>query len=145
MLLLFACAHSANMADMLSPSIGIEARHGRALSAPERAHLADGATTNAAARRYASAAQAFLARMQADDGACYLAAQVAALDSMAALLHGVSVGDAARADWATGRQCSWSTKFWEHARAVGAPLADDGAGGGAGGGGGGAAAERGGE
>jgi hypothetical protein len=126
--LLFACAHSANISDMLSPLAGIEARHARPLSAPERAHIADSTATNAAARRYAAAATTFLARMQADDGACYLAAQVALLDSVAALLHGVYVGDAARVDRARERQCSWSSSFWEHAAALGAPaLAEDGA------------------
>jgi hypothetical protein len=129
LLFVYATALSGNMADLLSPGVGLEARNGRAMNGAERAHVADAVACEAALWRYVRGAASLLERVRTEQQAAggggraaACAACAAVLDTAAALAEGVHANDAARAAWARGRPCSWPSRFWAHAASAGAPL-----------------------
>jgi hypothetical protein len=128
LLCVYASALSANLADLLSPCAGLEARNRRRMNGAERAHVADAAACEAALWRFLRGAASLLERVRTQQGgagggrAAACAAGAAVLDAAAALTEGLHACDAARAAWARNRPCSWPSRFWAHAASAGAPL-----------------------
>lgn len=94
-ILLWATADAATLSDASSPSHGVAATLGRALSAPERAHLGDWEVSCGAAHTALTAAQAALAQLRLGGGSAYLAAAAAVLEELATLA--ATVADCAAA------------------------------------------------
>jgi hypothetical protein len=95
-LLLVTNAWGDTQADAVAPDRGVAAHVGRALSAPERAHLDDKVAICDALQRFLATAQAALAQQRVRSGAGYLATSLAVLEMVDAFLSAVVAGSTAR-------------------------------------------------